>query len=302
MKIKTTHMAIFIEFVTGSGLAVLFHWVLHYKEAAYIIFGVGILLSLATYLVREEMENTREGLLDQYSKAHETTFAIAGITDADCQAKAQEIMAGTMKTIQMLQQGYIPLEESEFYLEGATQLDQATRQVSAVDPLTDGWESRGALLNFYQANLRALQRGVKVTRTFVINHDDLADQSVQRVILSQLRDGIDVRIAFREELPVNSGICGRDTNNSFDFALYDDRVVTDVFTQPGRYFGRKSSQPAEVAKYLSFYKLIEHSSHMAVLMDDRVVLASETTEATPDGAASVPGSRGSMRFPPCMTD
>jgi len=91
-------MAIFIEFVTGSGLAVLFYWVLHYKEAAYIIFGVGILLSLATYLVREEMENTREGLLDQYCKAHETTFAIAGITDPECQSKAQEIMSGTMKT------------------------------------------------------------------------------------------------------------------------------------------------------------------------------------------------------------
>ena len=143
MKIKTHNMAIFIEFVTGSGLAVLFHWVLHYKEAAYIIFGIGILLSLATYLIREEMETTREGLLDRYSKAHETTFAIAGITDPECQTKAQEIMAGTMKTIQLLQQGYIPLEESEFYLEAAKQMDQATRQVNAVDPLTEGWDSRG---------------------------------------------------------------------------------------------------------------------------------------------------------------
>lgn len=275
MKINNNHMAIFIEFVTGSGLAVLFHWVLHYKEAAYIIFGVGILLSLATYLVREEMENTREGLLDQYCKAHETTFAIAGITDPECQSKAQEIMSGTMKTIHILQQGYIPLEESEFYLEGANQMDHAVRQVNAVDPLTEGWDCRGALLNFYQANLRALQRGATVSRTFVISHDDLATESVQRVILTQLRDGIDVRIAYREELPVNSGISGRDTNNSFDFALYDDRVVTDVFTQPGRYFGRKTSQPGEVAKYLNFYKLIEHNSHMAVLMDDRVVLASD---------------------------
>jgi hypothetical protein len=270
-------MAIFIEFVTGSGLAVLFHWVLHYKEAAYIIFGIGILLSLATYLIREEIEATREGLLDQYSKAHETTFAIAGITDPECRTKAHEIMAGTMKTIQMLQHGYIPLEESEFYLEAAKQMDQAVRQVNAVDPLTEGWDSRGVLLNFYQANLRALQRGVKLTRTFVINHDKLAEPSVQRIILAHLRDGIEVRIAFREELPVVSGISGRDTNNSFDFALYDDKAVTDVFPQAGRYFGRKTSQPVEVAKYLSFYTLILHSSHPAAIRDDRVVLATENS-------------------------
>ena len=279
MKIKTHNMAIFIEFVTGSGLAVLFHWVLHYKEAAYIIFGIGILLSLATYLIREEMETTREGLLDQYSNAHETTFAIAGISDPDCQAKAHEIMAGTMKTIQMLQQGYIPLEESEFYLEAATQMDQAVRQVNAVDPLTEGWESRGALLNFYQANLRALQRGVKVTRTFVINHDDLENQSVQRVILPQLRDGIDVRIAFRDELPATAASPAETPITPSISPLYDDKVVTDVFTQPGRYFGRKTSQPAEVAKYLNFCTLIEHSSHLAAIKDDRVVLASETLAA-----------------------
>ncbi len=279
MKIKTHNMAIFVEFITGSGLALLFHLVLHYKEAAYIIFGIGILLSLATYLIREEMETTREGLLEQYSKAHETTFALAGITDPECRTKAQEIMAGTMKTIQMLQQGYIPLEESEFYLEAAKQMDQAVRQVHAVDPLTEGWDSRGVLLNFYQANLRALQRGVKLTRTFVINNDDLAEPSVQRIILAQLRDGIEVRIAFREELPVISGISGRDTNNSFDFALYDDKVVTDVFPQAGRYFGRKTSQSVEVAKYLNFYTLIQHSSHLAAIRDERVVLASENSVA-----------------------
>jgi len=272
LKIKTQNMAILIEFLAGSGLALFFHWVLHYKEAAYIVFGIGILLSLATYLIREEMETTREGLLEQYINAHEATFAIARISDLECQSKANEIMAGTLKTIQMLQQGYIPLEESVFYLEAAKQMDRAVRQVNAVDPLTEGWECRGALLNFYQANLRALQRGVKVTRTFVINPDDLENPSIQKVILPQLHAGINVRIAFRHELPATSGISGRDTINSFDFAIYDNKVVTDVFSQPGKYFGRKTSKPAEVAKYHNFCTLIEYSSHQAEIKDDRVVL------------------------------
>ena len=44
-------MAVFIEFLAGSGLAIFFHWVLDYKEAAYTIFAVGILLSLVTWLL-----------------------------------------------------------------------------------------------------------------------------------------------------------------------------------------------------------------------------------------------------------
>ena len=187
LKIKTHNMAILIEFVTGSGLAILFHWVLHYKEAAYIIFGFGMLLSLATYLIREQMEKTRERCWC-YNNAHETTFAIAGIADPECQAKANEIMAGTMKTIHLLQQGYIPLEQSEFYLEGAKRVDQASG-MSTRWILSPQAGKPGAFLNFYQANLRALQRGVKVTRTFVLNQDDLAEPSVQKILLAQLATG-----------------------------------------------------------------------------------------------------------------
>lgn len=279
MQKKVRNVAVLIEFVAGSGLAVFFHWVLHYPEAAYIVFGIGILLSLATYLLREELEDTRERLLDQYRKAHEITFAIDRIIDPECRGKAQEFMAGAMKTIHLLQQGYIPLEETEFYLEGAKHLDQATRCLKAVDPLTEGWDSRGALLNFYQANLRALQRGVTITRIFVINRDELTEPSVQSVILPQLRDGIDVRVAFRDEMPNVSDISGRDTKSSFDFAIYDDRTATDGFSQPGRYYGRKTSQPSEVTKYLDFFTLIEHSSRAVGLDGDTIVLSPEITSA-----------------------
>jgi hypothetical protein len=270
---KLHSIAVFIEFIAGSGLALFFHWVLHYQEAAYIIFGVGILLSLATYLLKEEIESSREQLLDQYRHAHETTFAISEIADPECQAKAGEVMAGAMNTIQLLQQGYIPLEEAEFYLEGARQLDQAAGRVKAVDPFTGGWDSRGPLLNFYQANLRALERGVRITRIFVLNRDSLDDPAARKVILPQIRDGIDVRIAFREELPAVSDISGRNTNSSFDFAIYDDRVVTDGFNQPGKYFGRKTAQRGEIYKYLEFYTLIEHASHAVIAEGDSVELA-----------------------------
>ncbi len=272
---KIQNMAVFIEFIAGSGLAIFFHLVLHHADAAMIIFGVGILLSLATYLLREDIEQTREKLIDQYNHSHEITFAIAQMKDPECQAKAHEIVAGTKRTLALLQQGYIPLDETEFYLKGTKYMDESRRHAKVVDPVTVGWDSRGSLVNYYQANLRAVERGVHITRIFVISREELTDAAVQKVLLAQLRDGIEVRIAYRDELPTASDISGRDTNSSFDFAIYDDLVATEVFSQPGKYFGRKTRVPVLVRNYLHLFDLIAHSSHAVAAADDRVILAAE---------------------------
>jgi len=272
---KIHDMAVFIEFLAGSGLAIFFHLVLHNEEAAYLTFGLGILLSLVTYLVREDVAKLKAELTVQYQQAHAIPFALSQVADPECQAKAQELIAGTLKNIGQLQQGYIPLDEMDFYLEGARQSDQALRQVRAVDPLSTGWLSRGALVNFYQANLRAVERGLQVTRIFVTTREELADPEVQKVLQAQHRDGVEVRVAFRDELPSTIGFSGSDVYGSLDFAVYDDRVVTSVFSQTGKYYGRKTTQQAEVARYLHLYERLEHSAHQLCLEDERMVLASE---------------------------
>jgi hypothetical protein len=253
--------------------------VLHHAETAYIIFGVGFLLSLATYLLREDIEQTREKLIDQYEHAHEFTFTVAKIRDPDGQTKAHEIIASTKRTLALLQQGYVPLDETEFYMKGTKYMDESRHCVKAVDPVTVGWDSRGALLNYYQANLRAIERGVQITRIFVINRIDLADHEVQKVLLSQLRDGIDVRIAYRDELPPTTDISGRDTASSFDFAIHDDKVATEVFSQPGKYFGCKTREPALLVNYQRLFDLIEHGSHTYVSDDERADFADERSPA-----------------------
>jgi len=277
MNKKIQDLAVLIEFLVGSGLAIIFHTVLHYEQTAYEIFAIGILLSLVTYLVRGDIVKTRKSLIEQYLQVHEIPFALAQIADPDCQVKAQELLVSTRKTITLLQQGYIPLDEMEFYLEGARLSDQAIRQIKAVDPLTTEWLTRGALLNFYQSNLRAIDRGVRTIRVFVTNRNDLAAPEVQKVLLGQYRDNVDVRVAFRDELPMAIHISGRDATSSFNFAIYDDRAVIDVFALTGRYYGRKTGQPAEVAKYLYLYDLIEHSSHAIAVENDQIVMAAEVS-------------------------
>lgn len=272
---KIHDMAVFIEFLAGSGLAIFFHLVLHNEEAAYLTFGMGILLSLVTYLVCEDVAKLKSELTMQYRQVHAIPFALSQVTDPECQAKAQDLIAGTLKNIGQLQQGYIPLDEMDFYLEGARQSDQTVRQIRAVDPLSTGWLSRGALVNFYQSNQRAIERGVQITRIFVTTREEIADPEVQKVLQAQHKDGVEVRLAFRDELPSAIDFCGSDVYGSLDFAVYDDRAATSVFSQAGKYYGRKTGQQTEVAKYLNLYERLEHSAHQVSLEDERIVLASD---------------------------
>lgn len=273
---KIQGMAVFIEFMASAGLAIFFHIALHNPQAAYTIFGIGILLSLATYLLREDLDNTRHEMLDQYHQAHELTFALAQISDPECQVRSQELLAGNKRTISMLQQGVIPLDETEFYLEGAKCTDMAQHRIKAVDPITTGWLSRGALVNFYQSNLRALDRGVAITRLFVMNREELSDPDVQKVLMIQHADDIEVRIALRDELPATAGnLGGCDTNSSYDFAIYDDHVATEVFPQAGTYFGKKTGQAVNVERYQRLYELIDHCAHAVVMEDEQILLASD---------------------------
>lgn len=285
VKLKLQNMAVLIEFITGAGLGLFFHWVLHYEEASYVIFGIGVLLSLATYLVREDLAHLRQGLTEQYRRSHELTFAIAQISDPECQGKAQELLAGIGKSITMLQQGYIPLDETEFYLYGAKTADNTVKQIRAVDPMTQGWISRGAMVNFYQSNVRAMQRKVKILRIFVVNREEMNDPEVQKVLLAQFLDGIEIRIAFRDELN-SSGESSWSNTCSFNFAIYDARVVTDVFANPGTYYGRKTKEPSEVARYLRMFDLIEHNAHQVVCEQERIVMAGDLNAAAAISSAA----------------
>ena len=101
-------MAVLIEFLAGAGLAIFFHVVLHEPQVAYNIFGNATLLSLATYLLREDIDKTRQELICQYHQAHEVTFAIARINHEDCHAQALEIWSGIQGGSGQFPQVFIP--------------------------------------------------------------------------------------------------------------------------------------------------------------------------------------------------
>ncbi len=251
-------MAILVEFVIGSLLAIYFHWVLHYEEASYILFGFGILLSLATYLLQHQILISQKFLATLFEGDHELSRALAAITDHECQLKSQELLNDFKKNLVQLERGYLLLNEAEFYLEGVKGVSQSHSHIKAVDPLEVGWESRGAVRNYYQANLEALARGVQITRVFVISRRDLLNPDVQKILQQQRTDGVEVLITYREDLPLNQA---HQDVYSLDFAIYDHVFITDRGREKGLYFGKRTQKPVEIAKYQHLFNLIEHHAH-----------------------------------------
>jgi hypothetical protein len=248
-------MAIWIEFIVGALLAIYFHWVLQYHEASYIVFGVGLLLSLATYLIKEQVKTTQRQLMAVYEGDHGISQALATISDSECQDKSHELLTDFKRHLTQLQQGYLLLNQSEFYLEGVKALEQSTQLVKAVDPLQVDWDSRGSLVNYYQANLNALKRQVKIIRIFVMNRRELENPNVLQTLQQQLGDGVEVRIAYLEDLQSKGS-----TVDSLDFAIYDDQIVTDRNPPNSHYFGKRTTQTTEIEKYQRLFNVIEHHS------------------------------------------
>ena len=269
VKAKMQKMAALIEFVFSAVLAVFFHVVLNEQMVAFTIFGVGLLLSLATWLLREDIGEIREKLLEEYREFHELPDALRRIEDPECLKKAREIVARITRNMSLLQRGFIPMDETEFMMEATKAADAAHRTLKSVNPLTPGWDTKGSIIKYYQSNLRALERGVKVSRIFVLRRDQLIEPEVQKILRTHYEDGIEVKVAYRDELPVG-GEVGWAKDCSYNFGVYDDRLVVDV-SAPAPYYGVRTSQRAELIRYLRMLDLMDHASHAVTLRDEEVV-------------------------------
>jgi hypothetical protein len=236
---------------------------------AFIIFGVGLLVSLATWLLREDIAEIREKLLYEYREFHELPIALRKIEDPECQKKSQEIITRVIRNMSLLERGFIPMDETEFMLEATKAADATQLSLKSVNPLTPGWDSRGAIIKYYQSNKRAVERGVKVTRTFVLRRDQLHEPDVQKMLRTHYEDGIEVKVAYRDELSVG-GEVGWTKDCSFNFGIYDDKFVVDV-SAPAPYYGIRTSQRVEVGRYLQILDLVDHAAHTVYLHENEII-------------------------------
>ena len=49
--------------------------------------------------------------------------------------------------------------------------------------------------------------------------------------------------------------------HTLDFAIYNDALITDHTSDNGSYFGKKTTNPVEIKKYISWFNWIKVHSH-----------------------------------------
>ncbi len=125
----------------------------------------------------------------------------------------------------------------------------------AVDHHIFGWSKE--VESFYNANVDALRKGVRITRIFVLAEDVIKDPAQLKDLLSymdvQRKDGIDVKYALQTDLNQDEAYASYSLMTA---GLSDDRVLARVIAQSLR--GRQPAKlivtwdPKEVDKHNPF--------------------------------------------------
>ena len=193
---------------------------------------------------------------DQSSK--DITDVLSAINDPECQLKSGELLRVFKNNLEMLKHNYLLLTEAEFHLEVAKALEQTQHCLKAVVSIQVNEDSQGALFNYYEATLQAMTRGVQITKIFVTRRQELLNRNIQKILYKLHQDGMDVRIAYLEDLQWLSD----DINvHTLNFAIYNDGLITDRASNKSNYFGKRTTNPAEIDKYIGFFDLISVHSH-----------------------------------------
>jgi hypothetical protein len=248
-------MRTLLEFLVAAGLALLFHFGLSLEREAYVLFGVGVLLTLAVHLILDRLRAAEARTLEAVAHAHRIESALERIEDPEAVVKSRSVLDTTHQVLVLLGDGAIPLTEGEYYFEASQCLARCTREIHAVNSVdvTD-WVGKVQKRKYYEDQVRTRGRGVAITRIFVLRRGDLEDPDVLRTIRHQQGDGIAVRVAWHEDVAF-SGREGVEVVTNF--VLFDDKVLIARTPLLGLYYGKKTRAPGEIERYRRTYELLD---------------------------------------------
>ncbi len=206
------------------------------RQDTVLSFGVGLLSAILTLLLEilNEQQASEARLLESLGLSpralespliHEVvkkaTHCLAQLEtkfrDSLVSEHFQRATEEYLEQLDGLSLGRVRLSPSpsENWIMAARLVDRAHKSGKAVayGELHEQW-NRDYNRAYWEANHRALQRGVKITRIFMMPEKDIA--SLKEVLEEQEKSGIDVYVAIEERVPPNL---------KKDFAIWDDKYL-----------------------------------------------------------------------------
>lgn len=248
-------MRSFIEFLLAAGLALSFHFGLRLEHEAYLLFGIGLLLTLAVHLILDRFNGVHYQLQGVLGRVNRFESILEGLKDPEAILKGRALLETTHNVLKLLRDGSIPLTEAEYYYEASRCLDRCKKEIRAVNSvdITD-WLGKVQKQNYYRDQVKTRNRGVGIARIFVIRRVDLEKPDVVQTVIHQQKDGIHVRLALHEDLAF-SGIEGIEMPTNF--VLFDSDTLIARTPFLGVYYGKKSHAAVEISRYTRVYEILD---------------------------------------------
>ncbi|HDH31356.1 MAG TPA: hypothetical protein ENH26_01120 [Candidatus Wolfebacteria bacterium] len=194
---------ILIEFILASILALIFHFSLHNETAALVIFGVGSLLALFTFLIYTEFIREFNNTLKFYKLKEK----VDNLKNKDFIEEARRLEREFFHQSKQLVDGFIEYDTSgEFCFALQKQARKTKKSIKATCFVNvDEWTEKRGLMNYFNEEIKAMnEKKVKIDQIFILDANERRNENILKIVnmyAKHVDGGLRVYIVNKEELP-----------------------------------------------------------------------------------------------------
>lgn len=177
------------------------------ETTEFIVTAFVVLVSASIAIVKEHITKTSEKLMlslkNEISKHIKTTQYLAEL-DGVAYNHAKNNMDEAIQKIKEIKEGKIFLEQEAYYehLNDCMKTVDKGSKVIAINSIDSvRWSHDSNQIRYFEENIKAAERGVKIHRIFIISKENLKDsQRINNIKLHVNQKNVEVDIVISEEL------------------------------------------------------------------------------------------------------
>lgn len=238
---------VFVEFIIGAAIALIFHVVLDKPDIAYTILAISILIAFATHLLIVNLST-------QIKDRNEIYLLLDEIKDQGFKEKGIKIIEECKNKLKDLSEGYhMHSGEDEILLEGTICIKKAKDTIYANSLIDQKIWNEPIFSGYFEENKKAVERGVNVSRTFILDDEDIKDDEIKDILKRQNDANFNVFYAMSDKVPHEL---------KKDFVIIDEKVVFSLeMGEKGKIVaGKEIKKQRDVDDYIEAWKKIRRRS------------------------------------------
>jgi len=259
----TERLANYLSTIIGISITIAFSLVSDFilklpKEITWLTFFTGSIITVSVTMLEQKLIDR---MSEDLNKKIQIYSILENIKDPELYQIAQTAISECEEKLKSLEEGIIPTAEYSHHTNRLTLCHKSFQAIywantpESLYKLKDTFAGR----NYYELNIEAVKRGVKIERIFILKKSDMLgadgkfqDKKAIDIIKNQQQNGINIRVCWNENL-----IEFPDSKNLFrDFGIIDNvEVIEQLYGAGGSRPGSKLiKQKYEVKKCIDVWQ------------------------------------------------